>query len=212
MVRRPPKPSSWPVRPSSVGELARLDEATLTAALQETPVAQLAPGSPDGIVDLLVATGLSASRGAARRTIGEGSLGEQRPRRQRGMVAAAGDFLHGRWLVVRRGKAQRGRRPTSPGWLARTRAASPTGQAPREVDLEGAEIPLLAADLTPSFTSRNLVHVAATRPDPVSATSPRNRRDSPSDSGHLICPHCRCAAFSRGLTARPGGACCLRTQ
>lgn len=45
------------------GELGRLDEATLAAALRETSVAELKPGGPDGIVDLLVASGLSASRG-----------------------------------------------------------------------------------------------------------------------------------------------------
>ena len=41
------------------GELDRLDESTLAAALRETAVAELKPGSPDGIVDLLVASGLS---------------------------------------------------------------------------------------------------------------------------------------------------------
>ena len=56
------------------GELARLDEATLAAALQETSVARLEPGGPDGIVDLLVATGLSASKKAAKRTIAEGGV------------------------------------------------------------------------------------------------------------------------------------------
>ncbi|RAU89849.1 tyrosine--tRNA ligase [Mycolicibacter senuensis] len=87
------------------GELARLDEATLTAALQETPVAQLAPGSPDGIVDLLVATGLSASRGAARRTIGEGGVSVNNVRiDSEEWSPQSEDFLHGRWLVVRRGK------------------------------------------------------------------------------------------------------------
>ena len=55
-------------------ELDRLDEATLAAALRETAVAELKPGGPDGIVDLLVATGLSTSKGAARRTIAEGGV------------------------------------------------------------------------------------------------------------------------------------------
>ena len=43
------------------GELNQLDEPTLAAALREASVADLTPGGPDGIVDLLVATGLSAS-------------------------------------------------------------------------------------------------------------------------------------------------------
>lgn len=87
------------------GELTRLDESTLTAALQETAVAPLAPGAPDGIVDLLVATGLSASRGAARRTIGEGGVSVNNARiDSEEWTPQTGDFLHGRWLVLRRGK------------------------------------------------------------------------------------------------------------
>ena len=55
------------------GELARLDDATLRAALRETSIAELTAGTPDGIVDLLVASGLAPSKGAARRTIAEGA-------------------------------------------------------------------------------------------------------------------------------------------
>ncbi|OHU82955.1 tyrosine--tRNA ligase [Mycobacterium talmoniae] len=87
------------------GELSRLDEATLAAALRETSVAQLAPGGPDGIVDLLVATGLSASKGAARRTIGEGGVSVNNVRIDSDeWVPQRSDFLHDRWLVLRRGK------------------------------------------------------------------------------------------------------------
>jgi tyrosyl-tRNA synthetase len=87
------------------GELARLDEATLSAALRETPVAELKPGGPDGIVDLLVATGLAASKGAARRTIAEGGVSVNNTRIDSDeWVPQRSDFLHGRWLVLRRGK------------------------------------------------------------------------------------------------------------
>jgi tyrosyl-tRNA synthetase len=87
------------------GELARLDEATLSAALRETPVAELKPGGPDSIVDLLVATGLSASKGAARRTIAEGGVSVNNARIDSDeWVPQRSDFLHGRWLVLRRGK------------------------------------------------------------------------------------------------------------
>lgn len=87
------------------GELTRLDESTLTAALQETSVARLAPGAEDSIVDLLVATGLSASRGAARRTIGEGGVSVNNVRvDSEEWTPRPEDFLHGRWLVLRRGK------------------------------------------------------------------------------------------------------------
>lgn len=87
------------------GELNLLDEATLASALRETSVAELAPGTPDGIIDLLVATGLSASRGEARRTVGEGGVSVNNVRvDSETWVAGASDFLHGRWLVLRRGK------------------------------------------------------------------------------------------------------------
>ncbi|CDO88528.1 tyrosine--tRNA ligase [Mycobacterium triplex] len=87
------------------GELDRLDEATLAAALRETSVAELKPGGPDGIVDLLVASGLSASKGAARRTIGEGGVSVNNIRVDSDEWSPQdSDFLHGRWLVLRRGK------------------------------------------------------------------------------------------------------------
>lgn len=87
------------------GELRELDPATLSAALAETPSARVARSDQPTIVDLLVAAGLSASRGAARRTVAEGGAYVNN-----GKVAAedwtpeADDLLHGRWLVLRRGK------------------------------------------------------------------------------------------------------------
>lgn len=87
------------------GELDRLDESTLAAALSETSVAQLRPGGPDNIVDLLVATGLSESKKAAKRTIAEGGVSVNNVRvDSEDWVADASHFLHGRWLVLRRGK------------------------------------------------------------------------------------------------------------
>lgn len=87
------------------GELSRLDEATLAAALRETTVAELQPGRPDGIVDLLVATGLCASKGAAKRTVAEGGVSVNNQRvDSEDWVPSAPQFLHGRWLVLRRGK------------------------------------------------------------------------------------------------------------
>jgi tyrosyl-tRNA synthetase len=87
------------------GELSRLDEPTLAAALREAAVAELKPGAPDGIVDLLVASGLSESRGAARRTIAEGGVSVNNARiDSEDWTPAPDDFLYGRWLVLRRGK------------------------------------------------------------------------------------------------------------
>ncbi len=87
------------------GELSRLDEPTLSAALRETTVAELGPGGAGGIVDLLVATGLSASKGAAKRTIAEGGVSVNNEKiDSEDWVAQPSHFLHGRWLVLRRGK------------------------------------------------------------------------------------------------------------
>jgi tyrosyl-tRNA synthetase len=87
------------------GELGELDEPTLAAALREASIAELKPGGPDSISDLLVASGLSGSKGAARRTIGEGGAYVNNVRiDSEEWVPQPSDFLHGRWLVLRRGK------------------------------------------------------------------------------------------------------------
>ncbi|MCH9669055.1 MAG: tyrosine--tRNA ligase [Actinomycetia bacterium] len=87
------------------GELTGLDQATLSAALREASVAELVPGGPDSITDLLVATGLSASKGAARRTIAEGGISVNNVKVVTDeWTPQPSDFLHGRWLVLRRGK------------------------------------------------------------------------------------------------------------
>ena len=68
-------------------------------------MAELKPGGPDTITDLLVASGLSGSKGAARRTIGEGGAYVNNVRiDSEEWVPQPADFLHGRWLVLRRGK------------------------------------------------------------------------------------------------------------
>jgi tyrosyl-tRNA synthetase len=87
------------------GDLAELDEPTLGAALREAAVAELKPGAPDAITDLLVASGLSASKGAAKRTVAEGGVYVNNARiESEEWVPQSSDFLHNRWLVLRRGK------------------------------------------------------------------------------------------------------------
>ncbi|QIS02603.1 tyrosine--tRNA ligase [Nocardia brasiliensis] len=87
------------------GELRELDEPTLGAALREASVAELRAGEPTTIVDLLVATGLSESRGAARRAVNEGGASVNNERiSDLEWTPADSDYLHGRWLVLRRGK------------------------------------------------------------------------------------------------------------
>ncbi|MCZ4560126.1 tyrosine--tRNA ligase [Rhodococcus sp. IEGM 1401] len=86
-------------------ELNELDEKTLAAALQEASVADIEAGAPNTIVDLLVATGLSESKGAARRAVKEGGASVNNVKiSDEEWTPGADDFLHGRWLVVRRGK------------------------------------------------------------------------------------------------------------
>ncbi|MDX2815513.1 tyrosine--tRNA ligase [Streptomyces sp. NPDC006207] len=85
------------------GELTGLDERTLAAALGELPHAKVAELA--SVADLFAEVGLVASKSAARRTIKEGGayvnnvkIGDE------DATPEAADLLHGRWLVLRRGK------------------------------------------------------------------------------------------------------------
>ncbi|WP_439029022.1 tyrosine--tRNA ligase [Gordonia terrae] len=86
------------------GDLGDLDESTLAAALGETSIAEYPDARPT-IIELLVNTKLSESNKAARRAVSEGgayvnNVKIDDPEWQ----PADSDLLHGRWLVVRRGK------------------------------------------------------------------------------------------------------------
>ena len=86
-------------------EIRDLDEPTLAAALTEASVAQVAAGEPTTIVDLLVASGLCESKGAARRAVKEGGAYINNTKiGAEDWTPQADDLLHGRWLVIRRGK------------------------------------------------------------------------------------------------------------
>ncbi|WP_072807505.1 tyrosine--tRNA ligase [Rhodococcoides yunnanense] len=86
-------------------ELRELDEATLAAALRETSVVELKAGEASTIVDLLVATGLSESKGAARRAVKEGGASVNNQKiADEAWTPSTEDLLHGSWLVIRRGK------------------------------------------------------------------------------------------------------------
>jgi tyrosyl-tRNA synthetase len=85
------------------GDLAELDERTLEAAFAELPTAKVAELA--SYVELFAETGIVPSRSAARRAIQEGGAYvnnekiedvEARP--------AQSDLLHGRWLLLRRGR------------------------------------------------------------------------------------------------------------
>ena len=84
-------------------DLSELDEQTLAAALQETTVAESAVGV--SLVELLVASGLEKSNGAARRTIKEGGAYVNNERIEDAeWTVSAEDLLVGGWLVLRKGK------------------------------------------------------------------------------------------------------------
>jgi tyrosyl-tRNA synthetase len=86
------------------GDLTVLDEATLKAATSELPSATVDAGSL-GIIELLVASGLSESKSAARRTVGEGGAYVNNTKvTDPEAVIEAGRLLHGRYLLLRRGK------------------------------------------------------------------------------------------------------------
>jgi tyrosyl-tRNA synthetase len=85
------------------GSLGDLDAATLAAAVAELPSAPGVAG--DSIADLLAATGVVASKGAARRAIAEGGASVNNARvASEDAVLTSDDLLHGRWAVLRRGK------------------------------------------------------------------------------------------------------------
>lgn len=86
------------------GELSGLDEATLAAATAELHSVKVGNNTLD-IIGLLVASGLSASNSAARRTVSEGgAYVNNRKITDPDTVIARTELLHGRFLLLRRGK------------------------------------------------------------------------------------------------------------
>ena len=92
------------------GDLRGLDEKTLAAALAEVPSVTLdASGASGGalppVADLMAAAGLTDSKSAARRAIAEGGAYLNNAKvTEPDAVPSASDLLHGRFLVLRRGK------------------------------------------------------------------------------------------------------------
>ncbi|QIZ33622.1 tyrosine--tRNA ligase [Saccharopolyspora sp. ASAGF58] len=87
------------------GEIADLDEATLDAAMAAVSTAEVRLADAPTIVDLLVETGLANGKGAARRTIKEGGAYVNNDKiADEEWSPSKDDLLHGRWLVIRRGK------------------------------------------------------------------------------------------------------------
>jgi tyrosyl-tRNA synthetase len=86
------------------GELAALDERTLESALASVPSASVRAPLP-AVVDLLAETGLVGSKSEARRTIAQGGAYLNNVKvTDEAAVPSPTDLLHGRFLVLRRGK------------------------------------------------------------------------------------------------------------
>jgi tyrosyl-tRNA synthetase len=88
------------------GELRSLEGSTLVAALREAPHVELGAGEPMPTYgDLLVKSGLVASKSAARRTVAEGGgyLNNEKVKDAE-YVPGTDDLLPGGVLVLRRGK------------------------------------------------------------------------------------------------------------
>ncbi len=86
------------------GELTALDEGTLRDATRELETARVAPNDL-AVVDLFVATGLAASRAAARRTVDEGGAYVNNVKvTDPAATLSTDDLLHGRYAVLRRGR------------------------------------------------------------------------------------------------------------
>lgn len=88
--------------------IADLDADALGSALEDAPTtvverSALDAGLPLG--DALIRSGLAGSRNQARQLLGQGSIYVNGRRSSPDSVLGAGDLLHGRWVVLRRGKA-----------------------------------------------------------------------------------------------------------
>jgi tyrosyl-tRNA synthetase len=84
-------------------ELSSLDARTLADAVAELPSTTARPGTP--LAEAFADSGLSPSRGAARRTVSEGGAYLNNAKiTDPDAVLDPGDLLHGRFAVLRRGK------------------------------------------------------------------------------------------------------------
>ena len=87
------------------GDLAALDDRTLAAALAEVPGTVVGGTELPPVADLLADSGLVPSKSAARRVITEGGAYLNNVKvTSVDAIPDRADLLHGRWLVLRRGK------------------------------------------------------------------------------------------------------------
>jgi tyrosyl-tRNA synthetase len=88
-------------------DIARLDPGTLEGALADAPTTPVDPAALEEGLDVLSAllqSQLARSRGDARRLLSEGAVYVNGTRVDPGRTLTDSDALHGRWIVLRRGK------------------------------------------------------------------------------------------------------------
>ncbi|MGZ4625168.1 MAG: tyrosine--tRNA ligase [Kineosporiaceae bacterium] len=86
------------------GDLAGLDERVLADAVAELPLVRL-PRREHPVADVFASSGLVPSKSAARRAIAEGGAYVNNVRiDDEDAVVGSADLLHGRWLLLRRGR------------------------------------------------------------------------------------------------------------
>jgi len=87
-------------------EIAELDEATLVEVFAEAPSTTLGR-EPVALIDLLASTGLAKSKSEARRHLEAGAIyiNNRKVADVDALLDPATDSIHGRYAVLRRGKA-----------------------------------------------------------------------------------------------------------
>ena len=87
------------------GAFEDLDESTLAAVADALPGMTVTGREEQPVVDLLVGTGLSESKSAARRTLKEGGVSVNNHKiTGEDAVVTSDDLLHGRFVLLQRGK------------------------------------------------------------------------------------------------------------
>jgi tyrosyl-tRNA synthetase len=90
-------------------EIATLDPQTLEAALADAPTLAVPRRAVEGelsVLDALVKSGLAESRGNARQLLSQGSVYLNGTRVPEDRALQLADALHGRWVVLRRGRSR----------------------------------------------------------------------------------------------------------
>ena len=90
-------------------EVASLDPETLSAAVADAPTTPIGAGDLDAgllVTDALVRTGLASSRGDARRQLEGGGVYVNNRRQALDRPLGRDDVIAGRFVILRRGKAQ----------------------------------------------------------------------------------------------------------